>query len=81
MCLLLALKSFWTLLINNPYVALVGAVAALVAILIDLTRKTNTQAAAQKTLNDIREKAQEDIVEENKRLKHLLLLREMTLIL
>ena len=64
-------KKLWTLLISNPYIALAGAVAALVAILIDLTRKTNTQAAAQKTLNDIREKAQEDIVEEKQKIEAL----------
>ena len=39
--------------------------------MIDLTRKTNTQAAAQKTLNDIREKAQEDIVEEKQKIEAL----------
>lgn len=64
-------KKLWTLLINNPYVALAGAVAALVAILIDLTRHTDKQAAAQKTLNEIREKAQEDIVEEKQKIEAL----------
>ena len=64
-------KKLWTLLINNPYVALAGAVAALVAILIDLTRHTDKQTAAQKTLNEIREKAQEDIVEEKQKIEAL----------
>ena len=64
-------KKLWALLISHPYVAIVAAVAAFIAVMIDLTKKTDAQAEAQKALNDIREKAQESVVEEKQKIEAL----------
>ncbi len=64
-------KKLWVTLLANPYVAVTGAVAMLVAVIVDLTRKTDTATKAQEELNDIRKQAAKDIVEEKEKLENL----------
>lgn len=65
------MQKLWATLLAHPYVAVAGAVAMLVAVIIDLTRKTDTATKAQKELNDIRKQAAKDIVEEKEKLENL----------
>ena len=51
--------------------AVAAAVTALVAVLIDLNRQSDTAAKISKELNDIREEAQKEIVEEKTKLENL----------
>lgn len=64
-------KKLWTVLVAHPYMALAAAVTALVAVLIDLNRQSDTAAKISKELNDIREEAQKEIVEEKTKLENL----------
>ena len=64
-------KKLWTVLAAHPYLAVAAAAASLVAIILDLTRKTDAAAKAQEALNDIRKEAQEQIVEEQNKLENL----------
>lgn len=64
-------KKLWAVLLAHPYAAVAGAVAMLIAVIVDLTRKTDTATQKQKELNDIRKQAAKDIVEEKEKLENL----------
>ena len=64
-------KKLWAVLVAHPYMAVVAAVTVLVAVLIDLNRQSDTAARISKELNDIREEAQKEIVEEKTKLENL----------
>lgn len=64
-------KKLWAVLIAHPYMAVAAAVTALIAVLIDLNRQSDTAAKISKELNDIREEAQKEIVEEKTKLENL----------
>lgn len=64
-------KKLWAVLIAHPYMAVAAAVTALVAVLIDLNRQSDTATKISKELNDIREEAQKEIVEEKTKLENL----------
>ena len=64
-------KKLWAILAAHPYLAVAAAVTTLVAVIVDLSRKTDTAAKAQEALNDIRKEAQEQIVEEQNKLENL----------
>lgn len=64
-------KKLWAVLIAHPYMAVAAAVTTLVAVLIDLNRQSDTAAKISKELNDIREEAQKEIVEEKTKLENL----------
>lgn len=64
-------KKLWAVLLAHPYMAVAAAVTALVAVLIDLNRQSDTAARISKELNDIREEAQKEIVEEKTKLENL----------
>lgn len=64
-------KKLWTVLVAHPYMAVAAAVTALVAVLIDLNRQSDTAAKISKELNDIREEAQKEIVEEKTKIENL----------
>ena len=64
-------KKLWAVLVAHPYMAVAAAVTALVAVLIDLNRQSDTAARISKELNDIRVEAQKEIVEEKTKLENL----------
>lgn len=64
-------KRLWAVLVAHPYLAVAAAAASLVAVIIDLSRKTDAVTKAQEALNDIRKEAQEQIVEEQNKLENL----------
>lgn len=64
-------KRLWAVLVAHPYLAVAAAAASLVAVIIDLSRKTDAATKAQEALNDIRKEAQEQIVEEQDKLENL----------
>lgn len=64
-------KKLWAILAAHPYLAVAAAVTTLVAVIVDLSRKTDTAAKAQETLNDIHQEAQKEIVEEQLKLENL----------
>lgn len=64
-------KKLWAILAAHPYLAVAAAVTTLVAVIVDLSRKTDTAAKAQEALNDIRKEAQEQIVEEQNKIENL----------
>ena len=64
-------KKLWAILAAHPYLAVAAAVTTLVAVIIDLSRKTDAATKAQEALNDIRKEAQEQIVEEQNKLENL----------
>lgn len=64
-------KKLWATLLAHPYVAVAGAVAMLIAVIVDLTRKTDTATKAQKEINDIRKQAAKDVVNETEKLENL----------
>lgn len=64
-------KKLWAVLVAHPYLAVAAAAASLVAIIADLSRKTDAATKAQEALNDVRKKAQEEIVEEQNKLENL----------
>ena len=64
-------KRLWAVLVAHPYLAVAAAAASLVAVIIDLSRKTDAATKAQESLNDIRKEAQEQIVEEQNKLENL----------
>lgn len=64
-------KKLWAVLVAHPYMAVAAAVTALIAVLIDLNRQSDTAARISKELNDIREEAQKEIVEEKNKLENL----------
>lgn len=64
-------KKLWAVLVAHPYMAVAAAVTALVAVLIDLNRQSDTAARISKELNDIREEVQKEIVEEKTKLENL----------
>ncbi len=64
-------KKLWAVLVAHPYMAVAAAVTALVAVLIDLNRQSDTAARISKELNNIREEAQKEIVEEKTKLENL----------
>lgn len=64
-------KKLWAILAAHPYLAVAAAVTTLVAVIVDLSRKTDTAAKAQEVLNDIHQEAQKEIVEEQLKLENL----------
>ena len=67
----IAFKTFSALIKANPMGLLVGAITAVVAGLILLTRRTNDAAEAQKTLNKIRDDAQQKMADEKMQIELL----------
>ena len=68
------IKSFLTLnkvISSHPYLALATAIAAVVAALVDLTKKTDAATVAARTLLDIERKASADAESESRRLSML----------
>ena len=64
-------KKLWAVLIAHPYMAVAAAVTALISVLIDLNRQSDTAAKISQELNDIREESQKEIVEEKTKLENL----------
>lgn len=64
-------KKLWAILAAHPYLAVAAAVTTLVAVIVDLNRKTDSAAKAQDALNDIQREAQKEIVEEQLKLENL----------
>lgn len=64
-------KKLWAILAAHPYLAVAAAVTTLVAVIVDLSRKTDTAVKAQEALNDIHQEAQKEIVEEQLKLENL----------
>lgn len=64
-------KKLWAILAALPYLAVAAAVTTLVAVIVDLSRKTDSAAKAQEALNDIQREAQKEIVEEQLKLENL----------
>lgn len=64
-------KKLWAILAAHPYLAVAAAVTTLVAVIVDLSRKTDSAAKAQEALNDIQREAQKEIVEEQNKLENL----------
>jgi TP901 family phage tail tape measure protein len=64
-------KKLWAVLVAHPYMAVAAAVTALIAVLVDLNQESDTAAKISKELNDIREEAQKEIVEEKTKLENL----------
>lgn len=64
-------KKLWAVLVAHPYMAVAAAVTALIAVMIDLNQQSDTAAKISKELNDIREEAQKEIVEEKTKLENL----------
>lgn len=64
-------KKLWAILAAHPYLAVAAAVTTLVAVIVDMTRKTDSAAKAQEALNDIQREAQKEIVEEQLKLENL----------
>ena len=64
-------KKLWAVLVAHPYMAVAAAVTALIAVLIDLNRQSDTAAKISQELNDIREQSQKEIVEEKTKLENL----------
>lgn len=64
-------KKLWAILAAHPYLAVAAAVTTLVAVIVDLSRKTDSAAKAQEALNDIHQEAQKEIVEEQLKLENL----------
>lgn len=64
-------KKLWAVLVAHPYMAVAAAVTALIAVLVDLNQQSDTAAKISKELNDIREEAQKEIVEEKTKLENL----------
>jgi hypothetical protein len=64
-------KKLWAVLIANPYIAVAGAIAVLVGLVIDLSRRTEKQIDVQKELNEIQKQASEKTAEETTKIKLL----------
>lgn len=64
-------KKLWAILAAHPYLAVAAAVTTLVAVIVDLSRKTDSATKAQEALNDIQREAQKEIVEEQLKLENL----------
>ena len=64
-------KKLWAILAAHLYLAVAAAVTTLVAVIVDLSRKTDSAAKAQEALNDIQREAQKEIVEEQLKLENL----------
>ena len=64
-------KKLWAILAAHPYLAVAAAVTTLVAVIVDLSRKTDSAAKAQEALNDIHQEAQKEIVDEQLKLENL----------
>lgn len=64
-------KKLWAILAAHPYLAVAAAVTTLVAVIVDLSRKTDSAAKAQEAFNDIQREAQKEIVEEQLKLENL----------
>lgn len=64
-------KKLWAILAAHPYLAVAAAVTTLVAVIVDLSRKTDSAAKVQEALNDIQREAQKEIVEEQLKLENL----------
>lgn len=65
-------KRLWLVLTKHPYLAIGAAVAALVAIMYDLTKQTDEATKAQKVLNSIRDSAAEKVGNEEEKIRLLI---------
>jgi TP901 family phage tail tape measure protein len=61
-------KDLWKVISKNPYLAIGAAIVTVIALIADLTKKTNANEAAQKNLDKIRQKAKEDEVDETNKI-------------
>lgn len=66
-----SLKKLWAVLAANPWAAVAAGAALLVTVLIDLTRKTDDQTAAQKRLDKIRDDAIDNMQDEKQNIDRL----------
>ncbi len=67
-----SVKKLWKMLINHPYAVLAAAIGVVIGLIIDLTRHTNEQAEAEKTLADIRAYGKDKMVEETQQIEILM---------
>jgi len=65
-------KRLWLVLTKHPYLAIGAAVAALIAIMYDLTKRTDEVTKAQRVLNSIRESAAEKVGKEEEKIQLLI---------
>ncbi len=64
-------KKLWATLAAHPYIAIAAAVATLIALYAELTSKTDAVQKGQEDLNEIREKAAEQVVDEKIKIENL----------
>ncbi len=50
-------KKLWALLVAHPYAAVAAAIAVVIGLLIDYTRRASAASLAEKTMNEIRQEA------------------------
>ena len=50
-------KKLWALLVAHPYAAVAAAIAVVIGLLIDYTRRASAASMAEKTMNEIRQEA------------------------
>ncbi len=67
-----SMKSLFAVMRNNPYVTILSAMTAMVAVLTDWRREAEKLTATERNLRDIRSKASTDIAVERKELQDLL---------
>lgn len=67
-----SMKSLFAVMRANPYVTILSAMTAMVAVLTDWRRETEKLTATERNLRDIRSKASTDIAVERKELQDLL---------
>lgn len=67
-----SMKSLFAVMRDNPYVTILSAMTAMVAVLTDWRREAEKQTATERNLRDIRSKTSTDIAVERKELQDLL---------
>lgn len=67
-----SMKSLFAVMRNNPYVTILSAMTAMVAVLTDWRREAEKLTATERNLRDIRSKTSTDIAVERKELQDLL---------
>ena len=65
-------KKLWALLVAHPYAAVAAAIAVVIGLLIDYTRRANAASMAEKTMNDIRQEAIGKVGEEEAKIQALI---------
>lgn len=65
-------KKLWALLVAHPYAAVAAAIAVVIGLLIDYTRRASAASMAEKTMNDIRQEAIGKVGEEEAKIQALI---------